>query len=199
MSEEFLENLRNIEKDFFSFLDLKKIWKGKENSLKVVLSRLVKKGKIQRIYKNFYVLPEKIPNLEKIANQIYFPSYLSFESALSKYGILSQIPYTLTFATPLKTKTIKVLDKKVEYRKIKKELFFGFKKEKEIFIALPEKAILDTLYFISMGKLDLNLKNLDLSKIKKERLISFSKRFPQKTKTYFILFLIFKNYYMIKV
>jgi predicted transcriptional regulator of viral defense system len=182
MSEKFLEKLKKIEKDIFTFSDFKKIWQGREGSLKVILSRLVKKGKIQRIYKNFYVLPERIPNLEKIANQIYFPSYLSFESALSKYGILSQIPYTLTLATSLKTKSIKIFDNKIEYRKLKKELFFGFKKEKEIFIALPEKVILDTLYFISLGKLDLNLKNLNLSKIKRERLISFSKKFPQKTK-----------------
>jgi len=182
MSKEFLEKLKKIDKEFFTFSDLKKIWQKKENSLKVVVLRLVKRGKIKRIYKNFYFLPEKIPNLEKIANQIYFPSYLSFESALSKYGILSQIPYILTFATFLKTKSIKILDTKIEYRKLKKELFFGFKKEKEIFIALPEKAILDTLYFISLGKSEINLKNLDFSKIKKERLISFSKRFPQKTK-----------------
>jgi predicted transcriptional regulator of viral defense system len=181
MTKKFLEKLKKIEKEFFTLSDLKKIWQGKENSLKVVLSRLVKKGEIKRIYKNFYVLSERVPNLEKIANQIYFPSYLSFESALSKYGILSQIPYTLTFATPLKTKSIKIFDVEIEYRKLKKELFFGFKKEKEIFIALPEKAILDALYFISLGKLEVDLKNLDFSKIKKERLISFSRKFPQKT------------------
>ena len=32
--------------------------------------------------------------LERTANELYYPSYLSFESALSRYGILSQIPYT---------------------------------------------------------------------------------------------------------
>jgi predicted transcriptional regulator of viral defense system len=182
MKKKFLEKLKKIDKEFFTLSDLRKIWQGKENSLKVVLSRLAKKGEIKRIYKNFYVLPERVSNLEKIANQIYFPSYLSFESALSKYGILSQIPYTLTFVTPLKTKSIKIFDFEIDYRKLKKELFFGFKKEKEIFIALPEKAILDTLYFISLSKLEINLKNLDFSKIKKERLILFSKKFPQKTK-----------------
>jgi len=182
MSKEFLEKIKKIDKEIFTLSDLRKIWQGKENSLKVVLSRLVKKGEIKRIYKNFYVLSERVPNLEKIANQIYFPSYLSFESTLSKYGILSQIPYTLTFATPLKTKSIKIFDVEIEYRKLKKELFFGFKKEKEIFIAFPEKAILDTLYFVSLGKSEINLENLDLSRIKKERLISFSKKFPQKTK-----------------
>jgi len=180
MSQEFLEKLKKAKKEIFTLSDLKKIWSGKEKSLKVVLSRLVKRGKIERIYKNFYILPEKISNLEKIANQIYFPSYLSFESALSKYGILSQIPYVLTFATPLKTKSIKIRNTKIEYRKLKKELFFGFKKEKEIFIALPEKAILDTLYFISLGRVSLNLKELDFSKVKKERLITFSKRFSKK-------------------
>ncbi len=182
MSQKFLEKLRKIEKSYFTFKDLEKLWEGKRESLKVIISRLEKAKKIKRIQRKIYVLPEKLGEPEKIANQIYFPSYLSFESALSLWGILSQVPYVLTFATFLKTKKIEIGNTLVEYRKIKKELFFGFIFKKGIYIALPEKALLDTLYFKSLGKLEINLKDLNLSKIKKTRFLKWSKKFPLKTK-----------------
>jgi len=189
MSQEFLEKLKKIDKTYFSLKDFEKIWSGQKKSLKVVVSRLVKSGKLKRIQRNFYFLPEKIFEIEKIANQIYSPSYLSFESALSWWGILSQIPYVLTFATTLKTKKIEMGKTKIEYRKIKKELFFGFQLQKGIYIALPEKALLDTFYLASLGKLEINFQNLDYSKIQKKELFRWLKKFPSKTKKLAMKFL----------
>jgi hypothetical protein len=37
MKNEFLEKLNKINKDYFTFSDFKKIWKGKQNSLKVIV------------------------------------------------------------------------------------------------------------------------------------------------------------------
>lgn len=182
MTKEFLEKLKKIKKTYFTLSDLEKIWGGKRNVLKVVLFRLTKKGQLKRIQKNIYVLPEMTSNVEKIANEIYFPSYLSFESALSKWGILSQIPYALTFATTLKTRKIEIEKTKVEYRKIKKDLFFGYKLMGGIYLALPEKAILDSFYLASMGKLKINFENLDLKKIKERKFFQWLKKYPEKTK-----------------
>lgn len=187
MSNQFLEKIKKIEKDFFTLADLRKIWEGEKASLKVILSRMIKRGKLKRIERNFYILPEKILELEKIANEIYFPSYLSFESALSKYGILSQIPYALTFATPLKTKKIQVDNILIEYRKIKRELFFGFRLKGGIYIAEPEKALADTIYLSSLGKLKINFEELDFSKIKKKRFLELIKRFPLKTQKFVLV------------
>jgi len=58
--------------------------------------------------------------VEKIAASLYMPNYLSFESSLSRYGILNLIPYTLTFATIRKTKRLTVEGRDVEFRQIKK-------------------------------------------------------------------------------
>src|SRR4029450_6358520 len=46
---------------------------------------------------------------EQIAStSLDYPSYLSFESALARHGILSQIPHTFTFATTRPSKTASV-------------------------------------------------------------------------------------------
>ena len=182
MSEKFLKKLKEIGKSYYTLADLSKIYPGKKDSLKVLLSRLTKKKKILRLKRDVYILPEKFSEIEKIANQIYFPSYLSFESALSFFGILSQIPYSLIFATFLKPKKITLLDTSIEYRQIKKELFFGYFLKNGLYLAFPEKALLDLLYFVSLGKLKINLKNIDFSKIKKKKLFRYLDKYPLKTK-----------------
>ena len=96
---ELLSTLKNIKKPFFSLSDFEIITGQKRESLKVAITRLCKKEIILRLSKGVFVLPENIEKIPEIANQLYFPSYLSFESALSRYGIISQIPYTITFAT----------------------------------------------------------------------------------------------------
>ncbi len=181
MTKEFLEKLRKLEKSYFTLADLEKIWSGKRESLKVILSRLTKRGELKRIQKNVYFLPGAEIEIEKIANEIYFPSYLSFESALSKWGILSQIPYSLTFATTLKTKRVEIENITIEYRKIKEELFFGYTLLKGVWVAKPEKALCDTFYLVSLGKLKFNFENLDLRKIQKNNFFKLIKKYPLKT------------------
>jgi len=182
MTREFLEKLRKIDKDYFTLNDLAKIWQGKKAVLKVILSRLIKANKLKKIQRNVYILPEKTSEIEKIANELYSPSYLSFESALSRWGILSQIPYTLTFAAPLKTKTLIFDGQRIEYRQLKKELIFGFLSKDGLYIAEPEKVLLDTFYLASMGKLKINFENLEYDKIKKRKLLFWLKNYPLKTK-----------------
>ncbi len=180
MKKDFLAKLNTINKDYFTFSDLLKLWDGSSNSLKVLLSRAVKNGELKKIKTNIYIPSDRNVSIEKIANKIYYPSYLSFESALSSYGILSQIPYVLTFATPLKTKKITLDDVRIEYRQIKKDLFFGFVLKDGLYVALPEKALLDSFYLASLGKLELNFKRLDYGKINKKRFNLWLKKYPEK-------------------
>ena len=180
MKKDFLAKLNTINKDYFTFSDLLKLWDGSPNSLKVSLSRAVKNGELKKLKTNIYIPSDRNVSIEKIANKIYYPSYFSFESALSSYGILSQIPYVLTFATPLKTKKITLDDVRIEYRQIKKDLFFGFVLKDGLYVALPEKALLDSFYLASLGKLELNFRRLDYGKINKKRFDLWLKKYPEK-------------------
>src|SRR3989339_1260619 len=160
-----LNALQKIDKPFFSFTDLVNIIDINPPSLKVRLNRLVKKMLLIRLMKGYYILPNRLDQLPAIANQLYYPSYLSFESALSKYGIINQAPYTITFATSRRSKKINLASKAVEYRQLKNNLFVDFNKIENLFIASPEKALLDQLYLVSRGQASLAFDELNLSTI----------------------------------
>ncbi|MEN3039235.1 MAG: hypothetical protein ABDI07_08830 [Candidatus Kryptonium sp.] len=149
----------------------------------MTLSRLIQSEKLIRLKNGIYTLPQNIKDIDLIANQIYFPSYLSFESALSKWGLISQIPFTLTFATTKKTKKFLLGNYQIEYRMLKKNLFFGYiKLENNLLIATPEKALFDLIYLASLGKMHINLDSINLNQINKHKLNQMLKKFNIKFK-----------------
>lgn len=179
---ELIKKLRAFNKSYFTVADLEKILGLGRDSLYVTLNRLVKSGVLERLAKNIYSLFTEAVDLEKIANELYFPSYLSFEQALSQYGILSQIPYTQTFATIRPTKKTTIRNVAVEYSHLKKELFFGYILKNGKYIAEKEKALLDQLYMVSMGKRSIDIDELDLKDLDREKLDEYAKRFPAQIK-----------------
>mgnify|MGYP000967451511 FL=1 len=179
---EALKKLEGLKKDYYSVKDLERVLNMSVDSLRGQLTRWVKKGVMIRISEGIYVPYGTEIDITKIANQIYYPSYLSFESVLSKYGILSQVPYTLTFATPKKTRKMILNGTEVEFTKLSDKYFFGYTFENGINIASPEKALVDCLYLVSKGKRVLNIDELYLKNIDKERLIELAKVFPENTR-----------------
>lgn len=179
---ELIKKLQSLDKGYFTIADMQKITDLSRNSLKVSINRLIEKGVLTRIKRGVYQLGFSQVDVPKVANQLYYPSYLSFESALSRYGILSQIPYTQTFATTKRSKTMTLWETEVEFRQLKKELFFGYKMDNGMYIAEPEKALLDQLYMVSRGRGILNIEELDLKKINKELLKKYARNFPSYIK-----------------
>ncbi len=178
----FIKKLESFKRDYFTIADLEKITGLSRPSLKVALSRFVKQGALIRLKRGVYAQAGTPLDLVKIANQLYYPSYLSFESALSYYGILSQAPYTLTFATIKPPKKITLGETEIEFRQVKKTLFFGYSFKDNMYIAEPEKALLDQLYMVSLGKASLNIQELDLRKIKMAALNLYMRQFPKSLK-----------------
>ena len=174
-----IKSLQALNKGYFTTSDLEKITGLSRNSLKVALHRFAEKGVLTRVKRGVYQLAFSQIDVPKIANQLYYPSYLSFESALSLYGILSQIPYTQTFATLKKSKKMTLWNTEAEFTQLKEVLYFGYKLEHGIYIAEPEKALLDQLYLVSRGKRSINIEELDLRDINKEKLLLYAKRFPR--------------------
>lgn len=179
---DLVKTLTAINKAYFKVADLEKIMDLKKDSLYVALNRLVRSGVLIRLRKNIYTLFTQAIDHEKIANELYFPSYLSFEQALSQYGILSQIPYTQTFATIRPTNKTEIAQVAVEYSHLPKELFFGYVLRNGKYIADPEKALLDQLYMVSRGKRGLDIEELDLKDIDKDKFEEYAKKFPKYIK-----------------
>lgn len=174
------EKLLSVDKRYLTGREIASVLNVREASRRVVLSRLVKRKILRRLRRNIYEVILKPSDILEVSNIIYQPSYLSFTYCLGKLGILNQITYEIEFATPKKTKRIKMRDRSIVFRKIDKKLFFGFTLKDNIFIAEPEKALLDTLYLQSRGLEKLEETELNLKGLSKSKFLKMSKKFPPK-------------------
>ena len=174
-----LKTLKTLNKPFYTIADLEKITGLGRDSLYVTLKRWVDGGVMERVSQGIYIpMGENLP-AEKIAAQLYLPNYLSFESVLSRHGILNMIPYTLTFATTRKTKKFTLRRQGVDFRQISSDLFFGFEMKDGIHIAVPEKAFLDQIYFVCRGKASLDWDEMNLKNLSAKLVYRLSDRFPE--------------------
>ena len=165
---------------FFTLKTLRDILEiSKESTLFSIVKKLIKAGVLLKIEKDKYLLKRREANDFALANFIYQPSYISFESALNFYGILSQFPYEIFSATARKSVKKVFQDKIFVYSHIKKELFWGYEKKENFLIALPEKALLDQVYLMSKGCKSINLDEYDLSRMKVSRLKEYLSKYPK--------------------
>ncbi len=169
--DELIEKIEHLGKDVFDISDVKKLFPA-ETYINTTIKRLRDSGVITHIARGVYTLRGHSFDVEKLATRIYYPSYISFESALSKYGIINQGLYGLTLATTRHSKKITLKGIECDYSQIKPELFFGFNLTGGTYIAEPEKALLDTLYLMSRGTKTKSYhkwhtEELDKSKVKK--------------------------------
>ena len=126
----------------------------KPQSLRRQVREWVKKDYLIPLKRGLYIFSSQWRKIQSsvlfMANFFTLPSYVSLEQALAFYQIIPEKATVITSVTTKKTKIFKNLVGSFEYRSIKEDLFFGFKKEidnnQEFFIALPEKALLDYFY-----------------------------------------------------
>lgn len=162
----------------FSINDAKKVFNiEKDNTLYKLLQRLEKKDIIRRIENGKYLFSFIEVSDFEIANFLTSPSYISLESALSFYGILSQFPYTITSITSKKSKRVIYEDKEYEFIHMKSKYLYGFFKKNNFLIASPEKALIDELYFVAKKLRIISLEELDLTNINKKHLKSIVKKY----------------------
>ncbi|MFH0947911.1 MAG: hypothetical protein V1833_02795 [Elusimicrobiota bacterium] len=123
--------------------------------LNVQLKRWSNKGYVIRLRKNFYLLNSENRKINSskmfIAKEIYNPSYVSLEYALSIYGLIPERTVDITSITTKKNTGFENKMGVFTYQHIKENCFTGFIERKDengltYFIAVPEKAIVDFLY-----------------------------------------------------
>ena len=174
---------KRIYESGFSFLGLRTLKNvleiKKKASLFLVIKKLIKTGILIKIERNKYLLKSAKTSDFALANFLYQPSYVSFETALNFYGILSQFPYEISSATTRKTNKKKFEDKVFTYTRIKKDLFWGYEKKKGVIIALPEKALADQIYLSSKGYKRINLDEYDLERISTLKLKKYLNKYPK--------------------
>ena len=116
------------------------------------IMRLRKEGKIIPLTRGLYETDSKAPG-QCLAGAIYGPSYLSFDYALSVYGLIPEAVYAYTSATFEKKKKKEYINQfgKYLYRDVPSAVYpFGIVIKDEdgysYLIATPEKALCDKLY-----------------------------------------------------
>jgi predicted transcriptional regulator of viral defense system len=183
----FLE-LRTIRKLYFGYQEIARVLGISPTSARVSASRYVRKGLLVRVKRNMYVLREvwnTFGRSEKfvLVNMGQTPSYISLMTALDYYEITTQVQRDFFESVAVRrTKEIQIDGSVFRYSKIAGNLYFGFKKEKEFFIATPEKALVDAFYLMSYGRYALDISALDLEKLNGDEILRLSMEFPSKTK-----------------
>lgn len=121
----------------------------------------LKSGPIVRLKRNFYIHRERFKNEKSdlsyifyIANNLRAPSYVSLESAMQFYGLMTDtIAYTVTSITSKVTRSYSNKMGKFIYRSIKDELFDFYetctKGNYKFLIAANFKCVFDYLYFFT--------------------------------------------------
>jgi predicted transcriptional regulator of viral defense system len=185
------ERLLTIDKPFFTQHDVAHAIGTKLGSAEVLCSRYVKKGLLMRLKRGFYARTETLSHLDqidlfRIANILQVPSYVSLMTALSYYGITTQVQKDFFESISVKrTRTFQIGGLSFHYIKLRPDLYREYIKRNGVFIALPEKAVLDIFYLASLGRYSFDGSSLDLAMVDKGMLGELSALYPPKAQKYF--------------
>ena len=172
---------------FFSVDDVAQAAGIRNKSAQVLCSRYVKNETFLRLKKNFYVSAGNWPHYNredyfKIANYLQVPSYLSCVTALSFYGITTQVQRdwydNISVKRSIRFETEGVA---FNYYKLKKEYYFGFVRHGYLFIATKEKAFVDTAHLCTFGKYSMDWHACDLETLDKRLVADIMVIFPKET------------------
>ena len=155
---QFIEKLReNLYGDFIRDLDLAQVFHERSpQAIQSAVSRCLKSSALIRLKRGVYLFGEKYRKRPVVkfalACQLYSPSYISFESALSYHQLIPEATYTITSACYLnKTKQFKNEFGEFSYQYIPVRPFFLEVQQLKNYwnnslIAGPLRALYDTIY-----------------------------------------------------
>ncbi|MBI1870907.1 MAG: hypothetical protein HYS07_06925 [Chlamydiae bacterium] len=161
-------------------------------STRVFCSRKTKSGEFIRARRDLYILSEAFKQWDErdyfiLANVIQTPSYVSLTTALSYYELTTQlVPTLIESINPIRSDTYEVERIRFQYHFSQSKNYFGYEKKEGFFIAQPEKALLDSLYLLWLGRYALDENALHLKTIQwiqiEKWLEGYSERFKKFVK-----------------
>lgn len=144
-------------------------------------------GKLKRLRQGLYAKNKY--NLLEVANKIYKPSYISFETVLARGGVVFQY-YETIFAASYLTRSVRINGVNIQYRQIKGEVLTnlsGIEQKEGYFIATLERAFLDAVYLYKNYHFD-NLGAIDWGKVAELKKIYKNKVFEKRVKEYYLIY-----------
>lgn len=183
---EYLDVLLRSLKTIFSTKDVALLW-GEERKITVSarLNKYVSTGKLIRVRRGLYA-KDKNYNIFELATKIYTPSYISFETVLTKTGVVFQF-YSQIFVASYVTREVTVDDKTYSYKRVKDLILTnhkGIEAKDNYHIASPERAFLDIVYLSKDYHFD-NLSPLNWDKVFEIMSIYSNKSLEKRVKRYY--------------
>lgn len=146
---------------YFNRATLSTILKREGEALNYWVKTLVSRGDIIPLKRGLFVSRNYLLKIkgqpllfdkyrEYLAGLLRAPSYISLEYALSKYGIIPDVPFAITSITNKSSRTFANDFGTFVFRNVKEQLFCGYKEDlfedKIYYIATPAKALFDLIY-----------------------------------------------------
>ena len=182
----YVETLLRSPKTIFSLKDIVLLWGEKgEANVRVRLSSYAKRGKLIRVHRGIYAKDKNYDRFE-LATRVYTPSYISFETVLTRTGINFQY-YGNIFVASYVTREVKVGGQKISFIRMKDYVLsnmIGIEHKNDISIATKERAFLDRIYISKDYHFD-HLDVLDWDKVFEILPIYRNKRMDKKVQEYF--------------
>jgi hypothetical protein len=179
----YLAAILRSPKTVFTHQDVALLWgEPTSQATRVRLNYYVRQGDLYRIRRGLYAKDKNYNRLE-LATRIFAPAYVSFETVLSKEGLVFQFYSKISIASYL-TREIEVGDQVYSFKKIKKKVLInssGVENRDESSFATKERAFLDTLYLNRDYQFD-NLGGLDWEEVLDMLPIYENKRMISKVK-----------------
>lgn len=132
---------------------------SREN-IRLQLSRWTKSGKIIQMRRGLYILANPYRKVEPhpflLANSLKKASYVSLQSALSFYGMIPENVPAVTSVTTARPETLNTAEGTFIYKHVRKSFFKSYCRievsaGQSVFIATPEKCLLDLVYLTPGG------------------------------------------------
>jgi predicted transcriptional regulator of viral defense system len=153
LTEKIFENAPS---GYFTSQDAATLFPGSQDKRYGLVKRAIAGGEIIHIRRGLYCLAPKYQkkkiNLYALAQNIYGPSYISLESALSWHGWIPEAVYTLTSASSGKSKEFKTPLGAFSYSCVPQKIFYtGVERLADeagnvFLMASPMKALADYVY-----------------------------------------------------
>lgn len=156
-------------------------------SARVLCSRYTSSGLFIRLKRDTYLLRERWDYLGEeelfaMANRIQVPSYISLSTALSYYGLTTQLQQGVYESIAVqRSYSTTVLELEFNFSKLPQAYYSSFQKVGSFFIATPEKALADALYLCSLGRYSLDMSALEYDRIDEASLRRALDIFPERT------------------
>ncbi len=155
--------------------------KSKSNYAKLMVSNLLKKGRIHRVGKGYY----SEHNESSLAVFAFQPAYLGLQSALSHFGLWEQETIPIILTTKKVRRGIRqVLRTNILVRNINGKYFFGVELVREGSFYLPysdlEKTLIDFIVFNE--KIDDSILKALVKRVDRNKLKKYLQKYPEKIK-----------------